>query len=314
MPSVSMRVLAERLGLSPGTVSKALAGRPGPSAVTVDRVRALAEQLDFRPDPLLARQGTARRIRRELRLIAVISARPTHARRRSERLFAHLGEAALARGYHLQLCALDHAIALGACGLLIDGHETVSASELGGIDLPMVQIGGRHSLPCPRVAVDPFTSVLRCVEAVRAAGYGRIGCAPCRLPCANDDDRMRQAAALLAGPELPPFLGAIEDGTALRRWFDRHRPAAVIAFASLQRRWLPADTPFASLHVQANNCAVTGILTASDESARCALEQLDLTVRAPRGLMERALILLPPTWNAGRTLPPACPSPPRADA
>ena len=302
MSHISMRVLAEQLGLTPGTVSKALSGRPGPSAATTARVRALAERLDFRPDPLLARQGAARRHGRSLRLIAVISARPAAYRQRSERLATALADDAHLLGYRLQLCRSEDAAGLGACGLLIDGHETLATDAIARSGLPMVQIGGRHSLPCARVAVDPFAAVLRCAEAAHAAGFQRVGCAPCVHAPENDDDRLRHAAALLTCPHIPPFRGALSDSAGFARWFARYRPEAVIGFAALQRRWLPKGTPFACLHVQDRDASVTGVPITLHDIGRVAVRMLDQALRSGDHSIGPALVLLPPAWNAGHSL------------
>jgi len=49
-----MRQIAERLGLSVMTVSRALRNAPGVAVATHRRVLALARRLHYRPDPALA--------------------------------------------------------------------------------------------------------------------------------------------------------------------------------------------------------------------------------------------------------------------
>lgn len=50
--SVSLKKLAEILGLAPSTVSRALKGHPDISRATQERVRALAQELHYKPSAL----------------------------------------------------------------------------------------------------------------------------------------------------------------------------------------------------------------------------------------------------------------------
>ena len=50
--SVSLEKLAEILGLAPSTVSRALKGHPDISRATQERVRALAQELHYKPRAL----------------------------------------------------------------------------------------------------------------------------------------------------------------------------------------------------------------------------------------------------------------------
>ena len=53
--SVSLKKLAEILGLAPSTVSRALKGHPDISRATQERVRALAQELHYKPSALALR-------------------------------------------------------------------------------------------------------------------------------------------------------------------------------------------------------------------------------------------------------------------
>lgn len=56
LPAVTLRQIAERAKCTRATVSYALKNAPGISAETKQRIRAIAEQLGWKPDPELSRQ------------------------------------------------------------------------------------------------------------------------------------------------------------------------------------------------------------------------------------------------------------------
>jgi LacI family transcriptional regulator len=299
--TASVRELGRRLGLSPGTVSKALRGLPGASPSTVAQVRQLAAELGWRPDPLLALQGSARRRGHDLRLIAVVSCRPGRSRRRTETLVAELAEHAAGMGYHLRLCSAGEAASLGALGILIDGHELPFPDS--ALSLPAVQVGGRSSVPCCRVAVDAYATVTMAIAAARQAGFRRIGCALGRSEPINEDDLLRHAAAAHTG--IPAWTGLLQDLDACRAWFDRHRPDAVIAFGSFLRGCFPPGTPCAYLHLHPHDRPTrSGILLPEHLVGRCALDLLDQTIRRrDSGLASQArCLLLRPHWHQGTSL------------
>src|SRR5687767_1931302 len=59
-PRISMRDLAARLGVTHVTVSMALRDNPRVSPATRERVKKLADELGYRPDPMLSALATYR--------------------------------------------------------------------------------------------------------------------------------------------------------------------------------------------------------------------------------------------------------------
>lgn len=107
-----MADLAKTAGLSVGTVSYAMRGDPSVSAKTIERVRTLAEQMGYRPDPRLAslmahiRRGRQPRNRETLAWIWVSTREVSEYSRHEEYFLRSVYEGARVRAEQLG-CALE---------------------------------------------------------------------------------------------------------------------------------------------------------------------------------------------------------------
>src|SRR5947209_13122310 len=109
--------IARQLGLSPSTVSRALADHPHINDATKRRVRACAEELDYHPNRL-ARGLRAGRTR-TLGLVVLDVGDPYYTE-----IARGVEDAALQHGYMLMLCNADNSAAReAACVDLLGEHQ-----------------------------------------------------------------------------------------------------------------------------------------------------------------------------------------------
>jgi DNA-binding LacI/PurR family transcriptional regulator len=195
---VTQRDIAERAGVTVMAVSRALRGMPGVSATTAQRIRRIADELGYQPNPLVSSLMRCRRSRRRPDLGLVIGwYGPTRAVSRRGRdsgmfdLFKQLLEGAretcAARGFRLETFndpdlkgeALKHIlVSRGIRGLILGprGKMTADIGLAPPYPFHVVQIGrSRHDPGHDRVVIDSFSAMRRCVRALRAQGCRRIG-------------------------------------------------------------------------------------------------------------------------------------------
>jgi DNA-binding LacI/PurR family transcriptional regulator len=239
--------VAERVGMSPASVSMVLSGAPGPSAATRERVLEAAAELGYRPDrtaSLLARRRT--------HLVGVLLqvSSPFHAE-----LVEHLHEAAEGRGYDVVLSTVTRTrderratetLVDFRCEALVLLGPVAPAAQLAalGRQLPVVVIGRRVAgagVDVVRTAdaegvgqvVDHLATLGHrsiayvdggrgTIAADRRRGYrtamGRHGLAGHLRVIAGDHTEAagtRAARALLDGGALPSAVVAYNDSCAL---------------------------------------------------------------------------------------------------
>jgi LacI family transcriptional regulator len=254
---VSLRDIATRLGVSHVTVSLALRDAPRISTALRERIKKAANEMGYRPDPLL-RALAAYRSRKTTppiySALAWINAWP-----RAEDLRGHkefdlywkgASEGATKLGYRLEEFRLDrqmtsrrlHQIlrARGIRGLLLPPHGSVQPDWQ---DFPWecyaVARFGR-SLKEPRahlVTADQFTNTLLAVRKMRERGYRRVGLI---------------AHEISLDPRGPQFVGGF---LSAREQFHDAKPLPIFSFqkpvthdlVSRFRRWMDKENPDALL-------------------------------------------------------------------
>ena len=302
-----LKDVAADCGLSVTTVSDALRGTGSVSLATRERVRAAADRLGYKPDPmasgLRARRFSQASVRQSLPIIITSSAppdaygvTPVLAKRATELGYAYrfepLPEKPLAVTRHLRRWMNQ-----GVAGVVFNGLRPLLITELpewrhfGLVSCP----GMAFPPPCHRVGTDPAAAVTMCVQALRAKGYRAIGLAISMHEPEIEDDRCRHAAALLAHAEaLPgerlvpifrePFIAPTTPARFVE-WFVRHRPDAVIGFNDIMRWWLedsgwrgPRHYAFATLHYTPRP-PDSGHDSMDEACARTTIELLDQMIR-----------------------------------
>lgn len=286
---VSLRDVARAVGVSHVAVSLALRDDPRVSAARRQEIRAKAEQLGYRPDPMLSSLAAYRTARRTPTLRATIAwinqwAEPRDLRRLREfdAYWQGAAETAGQLGYRLEEFAAGAGIssdrlheilhARGVRGILIPPHQRGLA--LPGFAWPgysAVRFG--YSVPEPRmhvVANDQTSSARLAFERVSGHGYRRIGFVTSRRFDRNTCGNFRagflaaQDDARPARPGLRPlYLGepaGPKDARLLRDWLQAVAPDAVITTHPALRPLLnqlgvrvPADLAVAATSVLDGN-------------------------------------------------------------
>lgn len=217
---LSLRDIAKHVGVSHATVSLALKNSSRISEKVRDHVRKVAEELGYRPDPMLSALSHYRRDKSAHPItasLAWINAWEDPARLRSYREFdlywEGASQAARKYGYNLEEFRID--ANCGAKRL----HQILAARGIQGIMLPpqfprpdwkdfpwefysVVRFGRSLKAPeCHVVTADQAVNTMLAFEKMRERGYERIGFVDSRDTTVNRG-HMFQAGFLLAQTEM----------------------------------------------------------------------------------------------------------------
>ncbi len=335
----TLQDIAKRAGVGKATVSLALRNDPKISAATRERVRAVAEELNYRPDPALARIAAHRwRTREHPSDVTVAFVTTDHPWTKDEPLkVLRTGatEQGERLGYHVEHFRLNQLpgpeqlarvlFHRGIRGVLAgpifrdDFMERFPWAEFVGVGCSL----GYHQPPVNVVVSDFHHAIVRAWREAVDAGYRRIGVALLReLQAVDLFDKV--SAALFCQKRLYPELEAIpvqhfplEDRTEFRTWVREHRPEVVLGFNDTVHWWLresgvqvPDEIAFVSLDTEAerkdDGTLISGMNPDYGFIGKTALGQLDILLRTnQQGIPERPLTVhVPSVWIAGETLPP----------
>ena len=336
---ISLSEIAKRAGVSVATVSLALRGKSTARA-TAERVRKIAEEMGYRPNPLLASLATKRfsvAASATGTPIAIFNF-PNELNEFGNRSQHHpindiVVREATALGYAPQIYHLENSAKPGPIfrelyhrmvqGVIISGSMDMNrfGGEFDWSHFSVVSSARYHtSLPFHTVRSNIFKGIKMCFRQLLSRGYKRIGFALGRHDYSIEDDEARHGAAIAmeysylpARRRLPVCLGSFNDEAALLEWVRKNKPDAVIGFTAWAY-WIlrsngfriPDELGFASLHV--DKCDPSPFCAGTDENldeiARQSVFLLDQLVRnKQRGLPPIPTdILVSPTWKEGETL------------
>ncbi|MFH1496517.1 MAG: LacI family DNA-binding transcriptional regulator [Verrucomicrobiota bacterium] len=330
--------IALKAGLSRPTVSLALNGSPAVSDETRARVRQVAEELGYQPDPMLSALSKYRNLQGRpnyKETLAWISHSPAAFPWRHITTYA---------AYHAGACA--RANALGFDVELIDVQQQqlgrrrldgiLAARGIRGLLIcPPVQQGEVYEFPVDRYSLITFGYSVRTPALHRVSsshflatktifnrliecGYRRIGFAGHVQVNIKTQDLC--LSAYLGGcvnhgieplPELLADAYTPEDfAVRFRQWHERHRPDAVIItspiWPAVQRSGIriPGELGVASPMVSAMHPELTGIIEKSEQIGATAVDTLvQLIQHDERGVpRDPRTILLEGQWNEGATI------------
>lgn len=344
--------VARAIGCNKSTVSRALRGLSGVQSATAQKIRTVARELGYQPDPIQA-NAAAHRWRHSGRLasysVAFLSSEisdqvtaPKAWQRRLRELAGAAQQRLEAAGCYFEIVNIcDYRSASSLCRVLqnrgirgvivpplpqearrfmesFDWESFASVALKTGWALP----------PCHSVDVDEWLGIHGAWAELRLRGYSRIGLAPARHePRALDDFIRHGACAALSesgmtGESLPAYHGLMEDRESFLRWLQEVEPDAVIGFCNPMLDWLRSsragsrhEIGFASLHV--NECtSISGMVPDNAGIAHAAVDFLMTEIRNNHwGLPgRRQRILLAPLWNEGLTLRERLPGPSNIDS
>lgn len=333
-PRPTLKDIARTAGVHISTVSLSLRGHPRIPVETRDRVKAAAQQLGYRINPLVSALMQARRSPRLVRPLALAwlgAPADPRAARSPATVFNGAAQRLRDFGFALERCSpaqaladprrfCEHLAARQISGLLID-HQAVDTAALAleWDHLSAVTIGAPEDRPrLHHVTENLFDAVSQTLALCRARGYRRVGLV--RTRAASESllgthalaafalEQTRPAAVAL----LPPCLEAAS-ATAFRAWFTRHAPDALLVDdAATTLAWLrPVGR---RLSRDLGLVALSRQLDASASGFSFDLAAVGaLAVETVLGLMHRRETGLPPlphkisvggVWQEHGTLPP----------
>ena len=336
-PQATLQDIAEAAGVHRSTVSLALRDHPRISQEMRRRIQALAKELGYRTNPLVAALMQSRRSGRAVKhvVLAYVTNYPTRYGWRPPHhdrpdYFPGATERATDLGYKL-----DH-FWLAEPGMTpARFSDILTVRSINGGRLPpgvrtmdlawdrfsAVALGFTLQTPAVhRVAEDFFASSMLAMEHCIAAGYRRIGLA---FTEADDSPRvgdrwigayLRQQLRLEPADRLPPFIfgDPATAETRFRAWYREHRPDAVLAthgtpaLAWLERLGVsvPGEIGLATLANDHLELGYSGSYCNPAKLGGLAVEMLvGLMRRGEVGIpTDPHEVLLQGEWVAGRTL------------
>lgn len=334
---VTQQDVAQKLGLDKSTVSLALRNSRNLPPATRERVRSMAAQLGYRPDPALAVLARQRWAGHETgsgaALAYLLDSRMGNAAQHRCFLPASRSRAE-ERGYFVQEFDLAEYASIGVVarvlqhrgirGLLVPQFER--ATGPGILDLPVDNFTvvcldlGWVKTPFHLVSSDRFEGTRRVWAEAVERGYRRIGGAVLLHSPRALEDATRFGATMSAQQEflqpsehIPLLLSTPSDRDSFLRWLDRHKPEAVIGFVPRVFDWIrstgrrvPEDLAFATLAANARQYpALSGVLRHLDDIGATGVDTLIAAMHENEWgvpTLQRKL-KIEPQWHEGATLP-----------
>lgn len=331
--------MADKAGVSRMTVSRALRNDRRVAVKTREKIRRIADELGYQPNPLVSALMVRLRSARNHDHVETLGFLTSHPRRRGWREIPtlrkfHLGAEARAGelGFQLEEFWLrepgmnDRRMSQilrsrNIHGVLIAPTPEPGASfDLDWADFTTVAFG--YTLidpPLHRVANHHIHSMRTALMEVRRLGYRRIGLA---MHSSQDErvDHNWLAGFLtfqnLISPEhrVPPFLPESIDEAAFSEWFLQHEPEVVFAGKHYIRDWLmnlgrrvPEDVGFVNLDKEHATGGAAGIdqncETIGAAAVELVAEQLYHNERGVPAIPK--VLLIEGRWVEGNTLIPS---------
>ena len=333
---LTMQQIADAAGVSRMAVSLALRNSPKISKATTERIRRIADDLGYRPNPMVSALMTQLRHGRKVRkpsILAYVTTYPTEDGWRRFAPFVAFYEGAKRRaetlGYVLEEWWLRRPAMTEQrfCDVLFtrDIHGMVFAPLPAGggalcLDWPRFASSAiAYSATSPaihRASNDQFGTITLALAELSRLGYRRIGLAITR----ESDERVRQqwsAGMLVYQQRVPPenrvplLLATTPFRRAFSEWFGEHRPEAVLSLAGQCVRVLnelgvrvPEDAGFAHLALTAEDHEWAGVNQNSELVGAAALDLVDAQLRRnEHGIPAQAkTVLIPGVWVPGPTV------------
>lgn len=339
--ALTMDALAKAAGVSKMTVSLALRDHPKISAATRERIRGLAEELGYRPNPLVQALMANLRSTRPAQYhstIAWVTAFPTRDGWSRHWVHRHYHQGAVARaaalGYkiepfwalapHTSGAALSRVLrARGIRSLIIPPVGTPGMRlELEWEHFSCATIGYSFTEPrLHRTAANLREGMARALLECERRGFARVGFA---LP-SDTDERVNHSwlAGYLAWQQfipqknrLPVLLAPDSLDAALPLWLRRHRPDVVISPNREFLKWLPdlgkripEDIGLITLsHPDESDASVARISGINQNNFSIGEAAVDLVVAQLQhndtGIPAHPrVMLIDGIWREGKTLP-----------
>ncbi len=342
MRRVTLKDVADNLGLSVAAVSLSLRGKGNLSPETREKIRAVSQKMGYIPNPLLSslarRKFSATSAREDRIPIALLVPQPVSgSQSEDQRIYLDKAkERADSIGYQIHLYDYDKAgkqkgfsrqlYARGVQGIIISPKANeLSLPELEWEKFSVVMVGNvRVPYPFHHISADYFESLERLQTIAHSYGYKRIGWALMLHQPMITDDHLRLAALRYLNDKAPTEQRVplhIQEGFDLKEsimeWFREYKPDIVVGFHAgiewlLRNRGvkIPKESAFACmLHRYNEDEGRQGIIAGmdylEDRLLEAALFQLDHQIRNRMlGIdQETKLTLIRTIWHNGVSMP-----------
>ncbi len=331
----TLRDVAQTSGVHVSTVSLALRDHPRIPAGTRTRVKAAADRLGYRIDPLVSSLIQSRRSSHPTSSpqLAFLAPKPAVAggRAAAPDFFAGALRRAGEFGFRLdrfgcvesgrsELQLSDHLSVRRVHGIIVDHcHSSVSPPALAWERFSAVAVGGSTaSSALHHVAENFFDAACQALERCRDRGYRRLGLVRLQPPQISPLSERALAACPLQQFHAPPLAPALCPGepptfAAFAAWLSSHRPDALLVDRpGLVLKWLlrlglePSQRPGVVGLERQRTPGCAGYSFDPAVTGALAVEMLlDLMHRRETNLPAQAhQILLQGRWTDGVTLPP----------
>ena len=335
---VSLRDIARALSLSHSTVSRALRNRPRVAKELREKIQRTAEEMGYRPDPMLAALAQYRQGKSNPEIGSAIGwinhwPKPRELRKHREfdAYWRGATRAAEKLGYRLEEFVCNEDITMrrlekilrtrNVSGILIPPHPlSTDWADFAWENHAVVRMGRTLTdPPLYLVASDQLANAVLAFEQIRARGYRRIGFLTGRASRRGGLYKagflMAQSDAAAEVPALPALVleetNATEDEKRFRDWMKLCQPEAILTDVAAAGEMLakagyrvPDDIGLAALSILDGN-ADAGIDQHPEEIGRVSiLLAVSLINDAAHGvpaIFRQTLIT--GAWVDGRSLP-----------
>ncbi|MDD5350626.1 MAG: LacI family DNA-binding transcriptional regulator [Chthoniobacteraceae bacterium] len=331
----TIRDIAQAVGVHPSTAARVLKGDQRISAETALKVRAAAEKIGYKPDPMMSAFAAYRQSIKPAGfhgVLAWITNFPTAAGWHNEAAdiyFIGARERAAELGYTVEEFWLRDSgmtarqasqilLARGIRGLLVPpqpkgrGHLSMDWEQFSTVAFGYSMIRPRMHLVSP----SQFRNVVTLVRHLRGLGYRRLGF----MSLIHMDERsdhqwsagfQSELRALPESREIPILVPPLPSEPEFMTWYRRWQPQAIVTTETLVPLWLrsaglriPEDVAVAFLGCQKPD-ERAGIDERAVPIGRAAVDLLvGMIQRGERGIPKDPLrVLVEGTWREGQTVP-----------
>lgn len=252
---VTLRDIAEAVGVTPMTVSRALRNQSRISEAMREKIQAKAQAMGYHPDPALTALVHYRHNRMEAPVraaLAWLNFWPDPKQWRKYREFVHYWEGAEAaakrQGFHLEEFIVDASMTpkrmaqilytRNVRGILIPPglYPEAWVGEFPWSQFSVVSIG-RNRLPLHTVTSDQMANTMMAVGKMLELGYGRIGfvAESWFLRMFGAGFLWAQELKIKPADRVTPFFAPCRNAgevevfkPAFEKWFQRHKPDAIL--------------------------------------------------------------------------------------
>ena len=337
---VSLRDIAQKLGLSHSTVSRALRNRPRVARELREKIVRTAREMGYRPDPMLSALALYRQGKGNIEIGSVIgwinhwpASKELRKYKEFDAYWEGASKSAEKFGYRLDEFVCNEQInaqrlekilrARSVNGILIPPHP--ASTDWSGFrwdQYASVRLGSSCANPgLHLVASDQYSNTILAFQEIKARGYRRIGFLSGRASLrrglfkagfvtaqsdAKIEDHLQPISPLILDEKEPAA-----DEKRLMRWMKQYRPDAILTDVAAAQEMLckasykvPDDVGLAALSIL-DGRADAGIYQNPEEIGRVGiLLTISLINDGARGISPIfQQILIAGQWVDGSSLP-----------